>query len=302
VRQVAVDKDESTPPEIAQQDQPFRHYSRRHRMISWISQNLFDHFSYTVRHGLIRGMKRRGGLGWVPQSFSRQFETKEEAFWRSLDLGGLVVYDVGAFHGILTLFFASRAAQVISYEPNSRNHARLMENIRLNGLNNVVVRKLGVGSSSGAGTLVFTPLMAGGGSLEQKTVEQLKRSNVAPVSQQIQITTLDQDIRDAGLPPPDFLKIDIEGWEIEALRGGSEILHSYHPALFLEMHGETMRDKQRKVAEIVEFLRETGYQNILHVETGTAITPANSAVAVEGHLYCPSDRARQTRFPAPDPS
>ena len=286
-----MDHSESKQPEVSEEDRPFRHYSLAHRVVSWISQNLFDHFSYTVRHGLIRGMKRKGGLGWAPQSFCRRFESKEEAFWRSLDLGGLVIYDVGAFHGILSLFFASRAAQVISYEPNARNQARLMENIRLNGLKNVVVREVGVGARPGAGTLVYAPLMPGGGSLEQKTVEQLKRSRVAPISQQIQITTLDQDIEDAGLPPPDFIKIDIEGWELEALRGSRRTLAAYRPALFLEMHGETMREKKRKVAAIVDFLGELGYEEILHVESGTVVTPANTEVAVEGHLYCSPGRA-----------
>lgn len=273
--------------DVDQEDQPFHHYSLKHRAVAWISQNLFDHVTYTVRHGLVQGMKRKGGLGWIPRSFSEKFETKEEAFWRGLDLKGKVVYDVGAFHGILTLFFASRAARVISYEPNSRNQARLGENIRLNGLKNVLVRPMGIGSAPGSGTLVFAPLMSGGGSLEEKTVEQLKKSRVAPVSEEIRITTLDQDIEGQSLPRPDFIKIDIEGWEIEALRGAGKTLAAHKPALFLEMHGETMREKKRKVSEIVNFLTEANYEQIVHVETGTAITPANTVIAVEGHLYCP---------------
>src|SRR5665213_1576139 len=118
-------------------DLPFRHYTHGHRAIAWISRCLFDRCTYTVQHGLIRGMKRRGGLGWTPAWLSRGARTKEEMFWRGLPLGGLVVYDVGAFHGILTLFFASRAAQVIAYEPNESNCARVIENIRLNHLTNV---------------------------------------------------------------------------------------------------------------------------------------------------------------------
>lgn len=269
------------------ENRPFRHYSLKQKTIFWISENLFQRITYTQRHGLIRGMKRKGGLGWVPQAFTRSFETPEERFWRSLDLAGKVAYDVGAFHGIVTLFLAARCARVISYEPNTVNHGRLMENLRLNRLNNVTVRKLGVGSRAQHGTLVFLPLAAGGGSLEEKTVEQLKKSDAPVQSEDIEITTLDQEIAEGNLPAPDFVKIDIEGWEIEALRGARETLERYRPALFLEMHGETIAEKKRKVAEIVAFLNEAGYEDIRHVESGEAISGANSAVAMEGHLYCP---------------
>jgi len=50
-------------------DQPFRHYTTKHRMVAWISQKLFGNITYTVRHGLIKGMKRKGGLGWLPELF-----------------------------------------------------------------------------------------------------------------------------------------------------------------------------------------------------------------------------------------
>jgi FkbM family methyltransferase len=232
-------------------------------------------------------MKRKGGLGWVPLA-SGAVETLEERFWRSLDLKGLVVYDVGAFQGSLTMFFASRCAHVVSYEPNSINHTRLLENLRLNALNNVTVRKLGVGASSGSGDLVFMPLMTGGGSLEPKTVDQLKKSGAEVESERIQITTIDQDITEVGLPRPDFLKIDIEGLELEALKGAAKTLAACRPSLFLEMHGETLREKRRKVTEIVDWLAKVGYADVLHVETGTPITIANATVAIEGHLYCPS--------------
>ncbi|HTB19081.1 MAG TPA: FkbM family methyltransferase [Bryobacteraceae bacterium] len=260
------------------QDLPFRHYGLRHRAIAWISRCLFDRFTYTVRHGLIRGMKRTGGLGWLPAWLAGGAETQEEMFWRGLPLDGLVVYDVGAFHGILTLWFAGRGAQVIAYEPNEVNHARLMENIRLNRLAQVRVRKLGVGSLPGCGTLHYSPQMAGGGTVNPDAT--------GPVSQRVEITTLDGDIAAANLPAPDFIKIDVEGWELEALRGARVTLDAHHPALFLEMHGETMREKKRKAAEIVAFLRNAGYANIVHVESGAAITPANDSVAAEGHLYC----------------
>ncbi|MGC9947947.1 MAG: FkbM family methyltransferase [Bryobacteraceae bacterium] len=263
-------------------DAPFRHYSLRHRATAWISHNLFDWCTYTVRHGLIRGMRRKGGLGWLPHFLSSGVATDEHAFWESLRLSGLIVYDVGAFHGILTLFFANRCAQVISYEPNTRNYLRLLENVQLNGLTNVMVRKLGLGSRPGTGVLVYAPLMSGGGSLNSAPST---RSNMRQESETIAISSFDTDLA-SGLPVPDLIKIDVEGYELEVLRGAAHTLATHHPALFLEMHGETMNEKRRKVSELVSFLVEAGYRNILHVESGESITLLNSSVAAEGHLYC----------------
>jgi FkbM family methyltransferase len=244
-------------------------------VIAWISRKVFDGVTYTAKHGLIRGMRRRGGLGWTPEWSE---PTKEEMFWRELPLEGLVVYDLGAYHGILTLFFASHAEQVMAYEPNQRNYARLMENIALNKLTNVTVKSLAIGSGTRSGTLIYNPSMAGGGSVHPNA-EGL-------ISQPVEIATLDGDIAACTLPAPDLIKIDIEGGELEALEGARATLNAHHPALFLEMHGETMREKKQKVRDIVAFLVENGYRNILHVETSAAIGPDNAAIAAEGHLYC----------------
>src|ERR1700685_2197845 len=197
---------------VAKGDLAFRHYSRKHWAVAWISENLFDSFSYTVRHGLIRGMRRKGGLGWAPHFLSPHYETKEHAFWRSLDLRSLVVYDVGAFQGLLTLFFARTCAHVVSYEPNTKNHARLIENLQINKLHNVTVRKLGLGAVPETRDLVFAPLMSGGSSLELEITKQIKTANVPAASESIHLTTLERDIIDAALPAPDFIKIDVEGW------------------------------------------------------------------------------------------
>lgn len=265
---------------------PFRHYTLKHRLIAWIAMRLFDTATYTVRHGLLEGMKRKGGLGWLPAMFSPGIMTAEEQFWFGLNLSGMIVYDVGAFQGLLTLFFASRTKAVVSFEPNTQNHKRLMENLKLNGIKNVEVRKVGVGSRHETRKMVGNPLMAGGASVDERTVEELLRFGVGTVVEEISIVALDEEIPEAHLAAPDFIKIDIEGWEIEALRGARHTLELYKPKLFLEMHGETIREKRRKVAEIVAFLWEINYRRIRHIETDTLITPENTSVALEGHLYC----------------
>jgi len=255
-------------------------------MVAWVSQNLFDKVTYTVRHGLLKGMKRRGGLAWIPEFVTRSTVTPEQAFWKQLDLKGKVVYDIGAFQGLLTLFFARTAKQVISYEPNSRNHARLMQNLRLNKIGNVTVRKMGIGSKRANATMVASPLMPGGASIEGETVAGLRNSNMPVQTEEISITTLDEDVRENSLPVPGFVKIDIEGGELPALEGAHDTLLAHKPELFLEMHGETMNLKRRNVAALVDCLNELGYRDILHVESGSKIAPDNTEIAVEGHLYC----------------
>ena len=270
----------------SKEDFPFRHYTFKHRVIAWFSTHLFDTTIYTVRHGLLKGMKRKGGLGWLPAIFSPGIVTAEQEFWRDLNLNGKTVYDIGAFHGLLTLFFAKRAKRVVCFEPNTRSYDRLVENLSLNQIKNVEVHKVGVGSRFETRRMVGISLMPGGASLDGSIAQELLRTGGRTIVEDTSIVTLDEEIARANLPAPDLMKIDVEGWELEVLRGARNTLELQKPLLFLEMHGETIREKKRKVEEIVNFLWEIGYRHIRHVESGAMINPETTSSAIEGHLYC----------------
>jgi FkbM family methyltransferase len=264
-------------------DKPFQHYSFKHLCVSWVSRNLFDHMTYTVRHGLLKGMRRKGGLAWIPRPGASE-ETPELRFLANLDVSGKIVFDVGGFEGLVTLYFARTAKQVVCYEPNSRNHARLRENLELNRIRNVTVRQYGVGAIRSKSVMTSDPQMAGGSTLVPSMSRSIERRSSAR-HEEIQITTLDEDIVEARLPEPDFIKVDVEGYELQVLQGARHLLASKHPALYLEMHGETMNEKRANVRDIVDFLNSAGYDSILHVESGEKITSATSEVAAEGHIY-----------------
>ena len=103
------------------------HFSLKDRITSFVSEKLFQNITYTVRHGLIQGMKRKGGLGFLPAAILPKSHTSaEEEFLRGLDIAGKVVYDIGAFQGMMTLFFARKAAAVIAFEPHPVNFQRLL--------------------------------------------------------------------------------------------------------------------------------------------------------------------------------
>ena len=264
----------------------FEAFTLKNRMGAWISTRLFGNVTYTMRRGLLKGMKRKGGLAWAPAIFSRESVDAEERFLWGLNLEGATVYDVGAYQGLVTMFFAKRAKRVVCFEPNNQNYGRLLENLALNGIHNVEARKAGVGSRRGTLRMIESPLMPGLSSFDSPIAKKLVRAQMGTlVEEQISIVTLDEEISSANLPTPNFIKIDTEGWEIEVLRGARSTLTQYRPALFLEMHGATASEKSQKVREIVAFLWELNYRDICHIETGSAITPENSDLAMEGHLH-----------------
>ena len=227
----------------------------QHRIVSWVSANLFDHVTYTVRNGLNQGLRRKGGLGWLPT----EHDTPELRFWKALDLRGKVVYDVGAFQGILTIFYARNARAVVAWEPNSRNRRRLMENVKLNQFSNVIVRPYGLSSKAAQAEMRFDPLMSG-----MATVD----SGVASGSEHetIELRTLDGE---QGLEPPDLIKIDVEGAELNVLRGmrqtisrlpGLLIIIEYCPKN-LQGSGVAPRavyDELKAGGLTIQFIREDG--------------------------------------------
>jgi FkbM family methyltransferase len=273
-------------PADSSEEAPFKHSGLKHRAIAWVSMNLFDSVTYTIRHGLLKGMKRKGGLGWLPARLSNAVVTKEQRFWSALDFTGMTVYDIGAFHGMLTLHFARTAKTVIAFEPNTKNRNRLAENLSLNNFKNVLVRPVGIGSCTATHRMVGTPLIPGAASIDESAISLLEHSDAPLMEEEIMVVTLDEDIQRSNLPIPDFVKIDIEGLELQAVTGARNTLERYHPTLFLEMHGQTIAEKKRKVAEIVDLLWKIGYRSIRHVETNQMITPDTSEIAKEGHLYC----------------
>jgi FkbM family methyltransferase len=256
------------------------HFSRKHQIIAFLSKRC-DGLTYTCRHGLIKGMRRRGGLGFLP-GLLVSAETAETRFLESLPLQDKVIYDVGAFVGLLTLFFARQAKQVIAYEPNPPSYARALENVALNSLNNVVLRNVAVGNQPAILTLAYDPLMPGAASGDAAVRGQIEVTANHTVSASVRVVRLDDDMLEAGLPAPDFIKIDVEGMELAVLEGAAGML-SAHPALYIELHGSDIDNKNANARAVVEFLWEHGYRRILDVETARFTNPKH--VDRSSHLY-----------------
>jgi FkbM family methyltransferase len=158
---------------------------------------------------------------------------------------GQVVYDVGAnagFYTILASVLVGPTGKVVAFEPVPRNLDYLQRHIELNRLTNVTVVPAAVSDGDGQGCFREGPhpsmgSLAQGGALRVRTV------------------SLDRLIKEGRVPPPDVVKMDIEGGEYRALLRARTILgRATGPTLFLSTHGADVH------ARCLALLGSLGYE------------------------------------------
>lgn len=141
---------------------------------------------------------------------------------------GDIVLDCGAYRGDTALWFARRVGtrgKVIAIEPSSRNAAGLRQNLAANGSAGnapVVVVEEAVGIQRG--TLSFN------GSAESTS----RADSLSAVS--VPVDTIDSLVERLQLPRVDFIKMDIEGGEVDALDGARATLRTFAPRLALSVY------------------------------------------------------------------
>lgn len=163
---------------------------------------------------------------------------------------GMVGYDIGAWHGYFTgIMLASGASEVILFEPLPENQARLE---RLKDLNNghvMVIEPVALADREGTAKLtrIETSSMA---KLSDSPFEPDDRpSNEISVS----LTTIDAMVARGDIPPPDIIKIDVEGAEAMVLKGAEHTLSAAKPIVLAEIHSSSL------LQEVNAFMTSRGY-------------------------------------------
>jgi FkbM family methyltransferase len=149
---------------------------------------------------------------------------------------GMTVYDVGANIGYVTLMITKLTGEmgkVYAFEALPDNVERLRRNVELNGFNDRVSIFPGA-VAAGAGEVKFLVHFSGGmgkaaGSAGRN--EQYLREITVPC------ISLDEFVFAQGNPPPQAVKMDIEGGEVMALPGMTRVLAEARPLMLMELHG-----------------------------------------------------------------
>jgi len=167
---------------------------------------------------------------------------------------GSYCFDVGANVGAVTLALARQvgpSGRVLAVEPGPPYVARLRRNLQANPhlANRVVI--LPVGLSQTEGTLLWRPdpLHPFNAGLSQV------HSTAVPGELPVAVTTLDTVLAQQGWKQVDFIKIDVEGMELEVLRGARKTLESLRPVVLFETL-EIFRSCHREIDGIADVFAE----------------------------------------------
>ena len=132
-----------------------------------------------------------------------------------------IVLDIGASFGFYSIYSSKirNAKKVIAFEPTKRSYDLFLKNIDVNDARNIVVHRVAVGEEKKKAKLYYEKNCFGGNSLMGKGA-RYELVEVVPV--------------DSLVPHADFIKMDVEGAEYDALMGMKQLLVQSKPPLIFE--------------------------------------------------------------------
>ncbi len=166
------------------------------------------------------------------------------------------MFDVGAHFGTYTLIALRQggaATRVVAYEPCAPTRRYLARHLAWNhGADRVTVRPVCCGSRIATVPFYVRPGMAEGAN------GLVLLPGESPEAIQVPMTTLDAEVASLGLRPA-VVKIDVEGAELDVLRGAERLLSEARPVLFLSLHAGPLAALGLTPADVMAWLDARRY-------------------------------------------
>lgn len=174
-----------------------------------------------------------------------------------------LIVDIGAHHGFSTVFFAKAFpdAKIIAIEPNTINYTLLKSNVAHNQLDNVDCIKSLLSSADNEMKRINTD--------SSNSYVSFHKDDQ---SENMATKTLDSLITDRV----DFIKIDVEGFELEVLKGATGILKLHAPTIELELHPIGLKSYNSSIELLANFFKEHLYLNYYLILEDGAIKHLNA--------------------------
>ena len=180
-----------------------------------------------------------------------EFSELESELFRHILQPGMTALDIGANIGVHTVAMAQMVGEqgrVVAIEPQRIIYQMLCGNLALNNVANTVTLMVGIGRENG---MINLPV-----------IDYNRQNNFGGVSlssyaagETVQLVTIDA----MNLPHCNFIKLDVEGMELEALQGALQTIRKHKPILYVE------NDRPEKSEPMLRFLLSEGYRLFWHL-------------------------------------
>jgi FkbM family methyltransferase len=175
---------------------------------------------------------------------------------------GAVVLDVGAHAGQFAKIFSRLAGptgRVYAFEPGTYARSILRIALHMNRVRNVAVVPMGLGAAPSLATMTIPVKRKGSYGFGLSHLGRIDRAGEAR-QEAIAVTTIDAFAQEVGLSRLDFIKADIEGWEMQMVRGARETLRRFRPTMMLEMVPQHLARAGDDLATAWASLEALGYR------------------------------------------
>ena len=201
---------------------------------------------------------------------------------------GMTILDVGAHVGYYARLFSTLtgdSGQVVAFEPHPRTHAVLLQNV--GELSNVTTHQVAVAEREGTAELYDYLMMSASGSLHyDQALADLQRAqmgefDVAPrydtqfEMQKFTVKTLpiDKCLMEMGIRQVDFVKMDIEGAEMGALRSMKQtIANSPHLVLIMEYNPQALQAFDYEPVQALTEILSMGFRQMQAINPDGSLT------------------------------
>lgn len=169
-----------------------------------------------------------------------------------------VIFDVGGNIGQTAMMMAQKTGscgKVFSFEPYPETYQKFQVNLQSNpSLTGIVhIAHIALGAAP-AELKMYQDCDTNSGA--NRMVPQ---GNAITATITVPVTTMDLFVAEKKLKP-DFIKIDVEGFEMEVLKGAGKTLSDHKPSLFIELDDKNLKKQGSSAFELCDYLAGFGYK------------------------------------------
>jgi FkbM family methyltransferase len=238
----------------------------------------------TLKRGVARkinGMKVRFPTKWS-RFYENNYEADNYGFLKQHVKPGMDIIDIGAHLGLFSACVSQLTGpqgKIICIEPTPGTFSILKKTLELNHCNNVTALEAAVSDKKGTATF-YESHTAGCNS--NSLVKNRAEKDLSAYD--VKLVTIDSITGEHSLKPS-VIKIDVEGAELDALRGGVETFRLFKPVLILGLHPDFIKQKGDSLETIWDLLKSNQYEVIMGNKKMTKTDFCNHDLLFDVHCF-----------------